>query len=66
MSDPVADELANASLGIESQTTTIRKKYYGLMKTALGPKVAARFLQVEGALGHVMLLQLASQLPLIE
>jgi len=66
MSDPVADELANASLGIETQTTAVRKKYYGVMKTALGPKVAARFLQVEGVLGHVVLLQLFSQIPLIE
>jgi hypothetical protein len=66
LTDPVADELANTSLGVEAQTTAIRKKYYGLMKTALGAKVAARFLQVEGALDHIVLLQLASQIPLIE
>ncbi len=66
LSDPVADELANTALSIESQVTAIRKKYYGLMKTALGPKVAARFLQVEAALNNVLMLQLASQIPLIE
>jgi hypothetical protein len=66
LTDPVADELAATSLSIESQVTAIRKKYYGLMKTAMGPKVAARFLQVEGALNQVVLLQLASQIPLIE
>lgn len=66
LSDPVADELANTSLNIESQVTALRKKYYGLMKAALGPKVAARFLQVEGSLNQVLLLQLASQIPLIE
>lgn len=66
MTDPVADELANTSLSIESQVTAIRKKYYGLMKTAMGPKIAARFLQVEGSLNQVLMLQLAAQLPLIE
>jgi gamma-glutamyl phosphate reductase len=66
LSDPVAEELANTSLNIESQVTAIRKKYYGLMKAALGPKVAARFLQVEASLNHILMLQLASQIPLIE
>jgi hypothetical protein len=66
LTDPVADELANTSLNIESQVTALRKKYYGLMKAALGPKDAARFLQVEGSLNQVLLLQLASQIPLIE
>jgi len=66
MTDPVAEELASTSLSVESQVTAIREKYYGLMKTAMGPKVAARFLQVEAALNHVLMLQLAAQLPLIE
>jgi hypothetical protein len=66
MTDPVADELANTALSIQGQVLAIRKKYYGQMKQALGAKVAARFLQVEDALGQVIGLQLASEIPLVK
>jgi len=66
MTDAVADDLANTALGIEAQQTAVRKKYYALMKTALGAKVAARFLQVENMLGQIAGLQINSEIPLIQ
>ncbi len=66
MTDTVADELAVKSLDIANQTLALRKKYYGLMKTALGARVAARFLQTEAMLGDIVELQIGSQIPLVQ
>jgi len=66
MTDGVADELANTAMSIQSQVLAIRKKYYEQVKATLGAKVAARFLQVEDALGQVIGLQLASEIPLVK
>lgn len=66
MNDTVADELASKSLDIAQQTLALRKKYYGLMKTALGARVAARFLQTEAMLGDIVELQIGSQIPLVQ
>ena len=66
MTDPVADELAHTAIKNEQAGTTLRQKYYGQMKQALGAKVAARFLQVETSLASLGNLQMASQLPLIQ
>lgn len=65
MTDAVADQLANASVANQQQEVAIRKKYYAQMKAALGPKTAARFLQVEMSLAHIIGLQLAAEIPLI-
>ena len=43
----------------------LMKKYYGQMKSALGSKVAARFLQVETALSNLIDLQLNAEIPLM-
>jgi hypothetical protein len=65
MTDGVADELANQLLDIERQRNALKKKYYGLVKTALGATTAARFLQVENQLERLVDLQIASQLPVV-
>lgn len=66
MTDTVADELATKSMELESQRAAIRKKYYQQMKTALGARAAARFLQTEVMLDHLIDLQIGSELPLIK
>ena len=66
MTDPVADQLATTALANDAQTLAIRKKYYTAMKQAINAKAAARFLQVESALGQVIGLQIASEVPLIK
>ena len=66
MTDGVADELAVKALDIQSQKVTIMKKYYGQMKSALGARVAGRFLQVEAMLDDLLDLQVVSEIPLIK
>ncbi len=65
MTDAMADEIALKAIDIDGQRAAIRKKYYGLMKTALGARVAARFLQTEAMLDHLIDLQLGAEIPLI-
>ena len=64
--DTVADQLANKALDIASQRLALQKKYYGQIKTAMGARVAARFLQVETALEHLIDLQVISEIPLMQ
>ncbi len=66
MTDPVADQLASSALNNETQLTALKKKYHAQFKAALGSKIAARWLQAETTLGNVMMLQLLSQVPLLE
>ncbi len=65
ITDAIADEIAVKSLDIESQRTSIRKRYYGQMKTALGARIAARFLQMEVMLDDLIELQIGAAIPLI-
>jgi hypothetical protein len=66
MTDAVADQLAITALNIEDQNKALKRKYYAQFKTAMNARVAARFLQVESALGHLIDLQLATEIPLIK
>ena len=66
MTDAVCDALIDKALDIENQKTALKKKYYDLMKSALNSHVAARFLQVETAIDHMVDLQLASEIPLVQ
>ena len=66
MSDGVADEIAASGLTNEGQMTALKKKYHAQFKAALGAKRAARWLQVETALGNLAMLQLLSQVPLLQ
>ena len=66
MTDTIADEIALKAMDIDSQRAAMRKKYYQQMKTALGARVAARFLQTEAMLDHLIDLQIGAELPLIK
>jgi hypothetical protein len=65
LDDRTAEGLAKRALDLEARRVDLRKKYYRRVEKALSPRIAARFLQIEGALGHVVDLQIASQLPLV-
>jgi len=65
MTEAVADELAIKALDLESQRSMLHKKYYVEMKTALGARAAARFLQVEAMLEHIIDIQIGSEIPLV-
>ena len=64
--DAVADQLAVKALDLAAQKLSLQKKYYGELKTAMGARVAARFLQVETVLEHLIDLQLMSEIPLMQ
>ena len=66
MTDAIADQLASTALNIEDQNRALRRKYYAQFKATFNARVAARFLQVESALGHLIDLQLATQIPLMK
>ncbi|MBI4892165.1 MAG: hypothetical protein HY821_16175 [Acidobacteria bacterium] len=66
MTDAVADQLASSALNNEAQLTALKKKYHAQFKAALGAKAAARWLQAETTIGNVMMLQLLSEIPLLQ
>jgi len=65
VSDSVADELVANAQTSQAERSTLWKKYYGQVKSALGAKIAARFLQVENTLSNLIDLQLNSEIPLM-
>ena len=65
VSDAVADVLAANAQASQTERLALSKKYYGQIKSSLGSKVAARFLQVENALSNLIDLQLTSEIPLM-
>ena len=66
MTDAVADQLAASALNNEQQLTALKKKYHAQFKSALGAKRAARWLQAETTVGTLAMLQLLSQVPLLQ
>jgi len=66
MADPVADRIARGALDLEARRHALKVKYYDRLKTALSPKTAARFLQVENQLLMIIDLQIAAALPVVK
>jgi len=65
VSDDLATELATESLSIQKDTLALRKKSWKAVDKALGPQVAARFLQIEMQVAMLIDLQVQSQMPLV-
>jgi hypothetical protein len=66
VTDAVADQLAKGALDLEAQRSALKAKYYDRFKSALSPKTAARFLQVENQILLILDLQIAASLPLVQ
>lgn len=66
MTDAKADALIKKSIEYQKQRTDLLVKCYEKLSKAVGPTVAARFLQVEHQLLLIIDLQIASNLPLME
>lgn len=66
LSDEKATELASMRFDYEEKLLALKKKYFGELSKAVGPKLAARFFQVENQLLDVVDLQVASSLPVIQ
>jgi hypothetical protein len=66
MTNEVADQLATKLLDIELQRNSLKRTYYGKLKSALDAITAARFLQVENQLEKLIDLEIAAELPVIK
>ena len=66
MADPVADRIARGALDLEARRHALKVKYDDRLKTALSPKTAARFLQVENQLLMIIDLQISAALPVVK
>jgi hypothetical protein len=66
MTDAVADRIASGALGLEGRRHALKQKYYDRLKSALSPKLAARFLQVENQLLMIIDLQISAALPVVQ
>ena len=63
LTDEDAAALASRALDLEARRTAARAKCYERVKTALSPRTALRFLQVEHQLQLLIDLQIAAALP---
>jgi hypothetical protein len=66
MADETAKELIKRSFKLQEARTKTLKKYVSKMSKAVDAKTAARWAQVEHALGSAIDLQIASELPLLQ
>jgi hypothetical protein len=66
ITDESADRLVRASLSLEERRHALKLQNYERLKSALSPKTAARFLQVENQILLVLDLQIASSLPIVQ
>lgn len=65
LSDATADRLALGALELEARRNALKVTYYQRFKSALSPKTAARFLQVENQILLLLDLQIAAALPIV-
>ena len=66
LTDAAADRLASRALDLEAQRQAVKGKYYEKVKTALSPRTAMRFLQVEHQLQLLIDLQISAALPVAD
>jgi hypothetical protein len=64
LTDATADQLVSRALDLEARRQALKVKYYGKVKTALTPRTAMRFLQVEHQLLLLIDLQISAALPI--
>jgi hypothetical protein len=66
MTDEKADELVQKNFALVSDRNALLKNCYEQVKSKMGAKTAARFVQVEHQLVMIIDLQIASQLPAVK
>jgi hypothetical protein len=66
MTDAKADELVQKNFALVSDRNALLKTCYEQVKSKMGAKTAARFVQVEHQLVMIIDLQIASQLPAVK
>jgi len=63
LNDATADRLATRALDLQATRQALTVRFYARFKTALPPKTAVRFLQVENQILLLLDLQIAASLP---
>ena len=63
LTDAIAEKLAGKALELEARRQALKAKYFDRLKTALSPRTALRFLQVEHQLLLIIDLQISAALP---
>ena len=66
MSDEKASEMSGNWFKLQDDRGKLRKRYFKRVEKELGSLVAARFIQVENAIGLLIDLGLTSEMPLLE
>jgi hypothetical protein len=66
LTDAVAASLASKALDLEARRQAVKAKHYDRIKTALSPRTALRFLQVEQQLLLIIDLQISASLPIVK
>jgi hypothetical protein len=66
LTDAIAEKLATKALDLEARRQALKSKYFDRFKTALSPRTALRFLQVEHQLLLVIDLQISAALPIVK
>ena len=66
MTDDQAKALARQSLKLRESRLNLKKRYFEKMATAVNPRVAARFIQVEYQIQLLIDMQIAAEMPLIK
>jgi hypothetical protein len=62
----IADRLVRGALDLEARRNALKASCYDRLKSAISPKTAARFLQVENQILLLLDLQIAASLPVIK
>jgi hypothetical protein len=65
LTDAIAEKLASRALDLEAQRQALKAKLFDRVKTALSPRTALRFLQVEHQLLLLIDLQISASLPIV-
>ena len=66
LTDAVAGSLASKALDLEARRQAVKAKHYQRIKTALSPRTALRFLQLEQQLLLIIDLQISASLPIVQ
>ena len=64
LTDALAAKLASQALDLEGRRQAVKAKYYERMRSALSPRTALRFLQVEHQIQLLIDLQISASLPI--
>jgi anion-transporting ArsA/GET3 family ATPase len=66
MTPAKADELTNKTFAFFENRLKLQKKYYKEFSKALGPVLAAKYMQIERSVNTVFDFQIMSQIPLVK